>query len=210
MVMVNRMRHVLAELAFLGMPAEFIKGTTWDDGSFNHMNLMKENLFMALRRCMNTSTTFEYCFIFQDDAKFHNDFWRLAARLLNALPAKLVLVHLCPGPLSPTLPDLVTRKHQNLVYTGPPIRGRDPRLFDTEHMLKNVANPEGGAYFPTWPRLDTPEKLRVIAGQPVSFIIRRSQAVRLYKRLRSSIVWYVRVFAREYVAPHPFSRDDFF
>jgi hypothetical protein len=184
-LMIQRQRHVLAELNFLNVPAQFIAGSTFDDGSYNQQNLMKANLFMALKKCIAAAPSVTYCLIFQDDAKFHFEFWKHAAILLNSLPRHMVAVHLCPGPLSPVMPnDFET-------YTGPPVRGRDPRLFQlTPTILDLVKNSSGDSFFEHWPDRGG-NGTRFLAGMPVVFILRRDKAKTFYNRITSRTVWYV-------------------
>lgn len=184
-LMIQRQRHVLAELNFLNVPAQFIAGSTFDDGSYNQQNLMKANLFMALKKCIAAAPSVTYCLIFQDDAKFHFEFWKHAAILLNSLPRRMVAVHLCPGPLSPVMPnDFET-------YTGPPVRGRDPRLFQlTPTILDLVKNSSGDSFFEHWPDRGG-NGTRFLAGMPVVFILRRDKAKTFYNRITSRTVWYV-------------------
>lgn len=142
--LVQRQRHVLREMLFLGVSTRFIEGTTYDDGSWGHHNLMKLNLFMTLEACATAPTMFDFCLIFQDDTKFHGEFWKHAATLINGLPNNWTAVHLCPGPLSPVLPDLPEEKW-NKTYKGPPVTGRDPRLFtmQKDQMTVTLANDNG-------------------------------------------------------------------
>lgn len=187
-LLIMRMRHVIGELNFLDIPAHFITGTTFDDGSHGHHNLMKSNLFMSIEKCIDSPVTAEFCLIFQDDAKFHREFWKQAAILLNSLPKRMVAVHLCPGPISPTLPDRpIAQLMAGKRYNGPPIRGRNPDLYKvTESLFRSLHNSTGDSYFLEWPQFGT---RRVIAGMPVAFILRRDKAKTLYTRLKSREVW---------------------
>ena len=92
-----RQRHVLREMHFLGVSTRFIEGTTYDDGSWNHANLMKTNLYMGFEACIAAPISAEFCLIFQDDTKFHGEFWKHTAKLLNGLPKNWTAVHLCAG-----------------------------------------------------------------------------------------------------------------
>jgi hypothetical protein len=82
-MLVMRMRHVLREVQFLGASVRFIEGTTYDDGSWGRQNMMMKNLFMSLEACNTAPASFDFCLIFQDDAKFHGEFWKHSAALLN-------------------------------------------------------------------------------------------------------------------------------
>jgi hypothetical protein len=179
---------VLAELNFLDVSTKFITGTTWSNGDHGNFDLMKGNLFNVIEKCRTAPVTVTYCLIFQDDTKFHGEFWKYAATLLNDLPANMVAVHLCPGPLSPVLPGLPDVKWA-VKYRGPNVTGRDPRLFKlSETTLRLVkTNSSGGSYFVPWP-LDRAGR-RYVPGQPISMILRRDKAEVLATRLRSKPVW---------------------
>jgi hypothetical protein len=84
-MLVMRMRHVLREVQFLGASVRFIEGTTYDDGSWGRQNMMMKNLFMSLEACNTAPASFDFCLIFQDDAKFHGEFWKHSAALLNGV-----------------------------------------------------------------------------------------------------------------------------
>jgi len=172
---------------FLGVSTRFIEGTTYDDGSWGHHNLMKINLYMGFEECISAPNSTEFCLIFQDDTKFHGKFWKHTAALLNGLPDDWTAVHLCPGQLSPVIPDLPEAKRSKK-YLGPPVRGRDPRLFETrsDQMTVTLVNDNGTSvtHYDEWPR-ETNHNNRVIVGMPIAFILRRARARDLYRRIRS-------------------------
>ena len=85
------------------------------------------------------------------------------------------------------MPDLPEAKRERK-YLGPPVQGRDPRLFEVRSDQMTVAlNNDNGTsvtHYSEWPR-EARYSNRIIVGMPIAFILRHAHARELYRRLRS-------------------------